>query len=253
MMKPSNAFKVFSRLAWVAGCALFASPSQAAKYTNQFVEFELPPGWQCVLEGAEFVCQNGDPQKKKDAIIILAAKLRGDQDSLDQYLAYLKQPKSYTSVQGKPVKSEVRYAKNTDINGHPWADALHLESEIPGFYTRYLATVKEGIGVLVTYSINKTKYSAYVGPFENLSKTLRVFRKPGGLNEGAQSVFKQTHIPEGLTNTSVFPDAQLPTAKSPGENGESAPQKRAKQNDLVLFLVGAGILGFVIWKRRRRG
>src|SRR5690606_29110084 len=135
-------------------------------------------------EGAEWVCQNADDAKKRDAIIILAAKLKGPQDSLDQYLAYLKQAKKYQSVTGKPVKSDPKYGKTVQINDHAWVDALHLESEVPGFYTRYLATVKQDIGVLVTYSINKDKYQQYLPEFEALVKTLKVFRKPGAINEG---------------------------------------------------------------------
>src|SRR3954469_12701289 len=94
---------------------LLPASAHAARFTNQFIEFELPPQWQCNLEGAEWVCQNTNENKKKDAIIVLAAKLKGDQDSLDQYLTYLKSPKTYTSVQGKTVKSEVRYAKTMSL------------------------------------------------------------------------------------------------------------------------------------------
>ena len=41
----------------------------ATKFANQFTEFELPPQWQCTLEGAEWVCQSTNEAKKKDAII----------------------------------------------------------------------------------------------------------------------------------------------------------------------------------------
>jgi hypothetical protein len=69
----------------MALAAIFGSAnSYAAKFANQFVEFELPPQWQCNLEGAEWVCQSLDEQKKRDAIIVLAAKLKGDQDSLSK-------------------------------------------------------------------------------------------------------------------------------------------------------------------------
>src|SRR4051794_34790223 len=148
---------VFGLVCGFTLAAIFPQTAHAAKFANQFTEFELPPQWQCNLEGAEWVCQSTDDKKKRDAIIVLAAKLKGDQDSLDQYLAYLKSAKVYTSVAGKSVKSEPRYAKTISLNGQPWVDSLHLESEIPGFYTRYLATVKQDIGVLVTYSINKNK------------------------------------------------------------------------------------------------
>src|SRR5687767_4895260 len=91
--------------------SLLSSPVFAAKFANRFVEFELPPQWQCQLEGAECVCQSTNESKKREAIIILAAKLKGDQDSIDQYTAYLKSPKTYNSVQGKAVKSEPKYTK----------------------------------------------------------------------------------------------------------------------------------------------
>src|SRR6476620_4731169 len=100
------------------------SPAFAAKFANQFVEFELPPQWQCNLEGAEWVCQSTTEKKKRDAIIVLAAKLKGDQDTLEAYLGYLKAAKSYTSVTGKPVKSEVKWAKMENYNGQPWIDSL---------------------------------------------------------------------------------------------------------------------------------
>src|SRR3954465_3017477 len=171
----------------IAGALLsLSTQAYAAKFANQFIEFELPPQWQCSLEGAEWVCQNTNDTKKRDAIIVLAAKLKGDQDSLDQYLTYLKSNKTYNSVQGKPVKSEPKYAKTVNLNGQAWVDALHMESEIPGFYTRYLATVKQDIAVLVTYSINKNKYQQYLNDFDAMVQTLKVFRKTGGINVQGQ-------------------------------------------------------------------
>lgn len=228
---------------------LCPSASFAAKFANQFTEFELPPQWQCNLEGAEWVCQNTNDAKKKDAIIVLAAKLKGDQDSLDQYLTYLKAAKTYTSVQGKPVKSEPKYAKTSNINGQAWVDALHMESEIPGFYTRYLATVKQDIGVLVTYSINKNKYQQYLDDFDNMVKTLKVFRKSGGINVAPQNsnLFQNAQIPTNVGTETVFPGAQMQV------QGGADAKPRAPQQKLPipLILIAVGVVGFIIWKRRQ--
>lgn len=218
----------------------------AATFTNQFIQFELPPQWKCQLEGAEWVCQNADKAKRKDAIIVLAAKLKGDQDSLDQYLAHLKKTKSYTSVKGKPVRSESKYAKNVQINGHAWVDSLHLESEIPGFYTRYLATVKADIGVLVTYSISKAKYQDYLKDFEAMIKTLKVFRKAGTSINGSKnrSIFEGIDIPGKINRATVFPVDM-------NDTGEQ-PQQPAQNNNLIyLILAGAAAVAFIIWKKRR--
>ncbi len=220
-----------------------------AKFANQFTEFELPPQWQCRLEGAEWVCQSSEDAKKKDAIIVLAAKIKGEQDSLDQYLSYLKSAKIYQSVQGKPVKSDPKYAKSVMLNGQSWVDSLHLESELPGFYTRYLATVKQDIGVLITYSINKAKYQAYLEDFENMVKTLRVFRKTGGINVApAQgTLFQNTQIPASITSEAVFGGPQIPET----EVAKAAPKK--KDDDTVLYLIAGGaVLAFVIWQKRRK-
>jgi len=228
---------------------LSGQSAYAVKFANQFTEFELPPQWQCNLEGAEWVCQSSNEMKKRDAIIVLAAKLKGDQDSLDQYLTYLKAAKTYTSVQGKPVKSDPKYAKTVNLNGQPWIDALHMESEIPGFYTRYLATVKQDIGVLVTYSINKAKYQAYLDDFDNMVKTLKVFRKAGGINVAPQSsnLFQNTQIPGGVGTDTIFPGGN----QAVQGGADNRPNNGQQKLPLSLILVGVGVVGFIIWRRRQ--
>ncbi len=228
-----------------ASLLVVSGTAHSAKFANQFSEFELPPRWQCNLEGAEWVCQSSDDAKKRDAIIVLAAKLKGDQDSLDQYENYLKTPKVYQSVQGKSVKSEPKYAKSIQLNNHPWVDSLHLESEIPGFYTRYLATVKQDIGILVTYSVNKDKWSQYLADFESMVNTLRVFRKAGGINAApaGTNLFANTNIPAKIEESTVFP-AQPP-----------APAAKQKQSDdlpLPLIAIIVAVVGYLIWRRRQQ-
>ena len=220
------------------------------KFANQFTEFELPPQWQCNLEGAEWVCQSTNDAKKKDAIIVLAAKIKGDQDSLDQYLAYLKAAKTYTSIQGKSVKSEAKYAKNVNLNGQGWVDALHLESEIPGFYTRYLATVKQDIGILVTYSINKAKYQQYLDEFENMVKTLKVFRKTGGLNAAPQAsnLFQNVQIPSTVGSDTIFPGGNIQGGSDTVANNTD---KKGDKLPIPLILGVIAVIAFIIWKRKR--
>ena len=226
--------------------SLFLShPSHAAKFANQFIEFELPAQWSCNLVGAEWVCQNTNELKKRDAIIVLAAKLKGDQDSLDQYLTYLKGAKTYTSVQGRPVKSDVKYAKTVTINQQAWVDSLHLESEISGFFTRYLATVKQDIGVLVTYSVNKGKWKDYTTDFENMVKTLRVFRKSGPVNAAPANQNLFNTIPQSVENNAVFPNA------APAGGSDTAPAKSKEDNWMLYLVIGAAIIGFIIWKRKQ--
>lgn len=229
---------------------LISTQAQAAKFANQFTEFELPVGWTCSLEGAEWVCQSTNDKKKKEAIIVLAAKLKGDQDSIDQYLTYLKGVKTFTSVAGKPMKSEPKYAKTVKLNEHPWVDSLHLESEIPGFFTRYLATIKDDIGVLVTYSISKAKYQDYVQSFETLVRTLKVFRKPGGINVGQGGNLMNANIPQHLADTTVFPGANQVDVQGAGE---AAPVQPKANDDWMMYAgIAAVVILLIIIKKKKK-
>lgn len=224
--------------------------SQAAKFSNRFLEFEAPNNWTCLLEGAEWVCQNKDQTAKREAIIILAAKLKGPQDSIAQFIDYLEKEKRYTSIQGKPVKSEKKYTKELVINEWSWADSLHLESELPGFYTRYLATTKEDIAVLVTYSIAKDKYATYKDTFDNMVKTLKAFRQGGGQELASGNMFDRVKVKA----ESVFGESTGPSRLGEGtierkEDFEATSVRPRSQISSLLLLAGMVIILLFVFKR----
>jgi hypothetical protein len=248
----NSTYKTFASIGLV-WAALASQPVHAEKFTNQFIEFEKPANWNCVLEGAEFVCQSNDPAKKKEAIIVFAAKLKGDQDNLKQYLDYLNAPKSYQSVTGKAVVSEKKIAKNTNIKEHPWVDALHLESEIPGYYTRYFATVYEDIGVLVTYSVAKNQYQDYTKLFEPMVNTLRVFRKKGPINVvgGPTNGLPQVNVGQHMGGDPLFPDQPAAPAEKVGSTKGTGEDDGGMLPLLLLVVVGAG--AFIYIRKKRQG
>lgn len=233
--------------------AIVAPPSaHAMKFSNQFVEFELPYNWKCGLEGAEWVCQSQDEQKKRDAIIVLAAKLKGDQDTLDKYQEYLNKPRKFNLPGGKEVISQPKYANNKTMNGQVWADSMHTDSEIPNFFTRYLATVYQDIAVLVTYSVNKTKFADYQKQFDDMVTSMKVFRKQGGMNTqlaaANTNLFNQVSKPSlpGLdTGEGAVGQAQGGANKSKGSSDSG--------NMGLLALVAVGIAGFLYIKKKREG
>lgn len=222
---------------------LFPTLSHAKIFANQFIEFQLPEKWDCQLDGTEWVCQSTDEQKKRDAIIVLAAKIKkAGMDELPVYKQHLEKPQTYQSLSGEQITSEPRYVKELDISGKPWIDSLHLQSEIPDFYTRYLATVEQDLGILVTFSVRKDKYEEYAPDIENMVKSMRAFRKQGDINGGAGSA---AAIPEGS-------DAIFPT-----EGGGGAPKKQSQDGGgaaagLILLLAVAGGAGYVIWKKKQK-
>ena len=227
-----------------------ALPVQAKRFFGEYTEFELPPDWECQLEGAEWVCQSINQARKKEAIIILAAKVRGQEDGLEQYLAYLKKTKTFALPGGNTQVSEAKYSKLTTINGHRWVDALHLASEVPGFYTRYLATVKSDIGVVVTFSVSKDHYSSYQQVFDKIVKTLRVFRQ----KQIPQSQFKLKKRQEDL-----FQRKDNDWIDGSGDQLDISVQQRSSQasgdtdaSDLIIWLIIIGGVGLALVKLRKK-
>lgn len=228
---------------------LFSVSSMAKTFSNQYCQFELPAGWQCAIEGSEWVCQSDNKDRKKEAIIILAAKYRGPQDTLAEYQKYLKDTKTYTLPGGKVQRSEPKYANSKSINGQNWVDALHLASEVPGFYTRYLATVKEDLGVAVTFSVTKDLYTAYQPIFDNVIATLRVFRqKKQDLSNIKMAASDNNNAPvfgDDLVTDSGIPD--IAVNKGTKKTGSGAG------DDSTLLLIGAGVVALVAALKMKGG
>lgn len=231
--------------ALLAVALLFPIEGFAKTFANQFIEFQLPDKWDCQLDGTEWVCQSTDEQKKRDAIIVLAAKIKkAGMDELPVYKAHLQKPQTYQSLSGESVTSEPRYVNELDISGKQWIDSLHLQSEIPDFYTRYLATVEADLGILVTFSVRKDKYEEYAPDIEGMVKSLRAFRKPGEVNttsgggdidpNAGSDIFAGGGGPEGGTKKA---------AKGGGEAAGTAAL-------LLLLLAGGG--GFIWWKKKQK-
>ncbi|HLT22645.1 MAG TPA: hypothetical protein VKZ84_04350 [Bacteriovoracaceae bacterium] len=217
-----------------------AGQVSAKSFTSKYCEFELPPGWECQLEGSEYVCQSENADRKKESIIILAAKIRGEQDSLDEYMAYLKKNKEYNLPGGKKQVSEPKSVKMTTVNDHRWVDSLHLASEVPGFYTRYLATVKEDLGVAVTFSVSKDLYSAYKPVMDKMVSSLRVFRqKKTGLQDlrsGTKS--EDPNFADATFNPNAAMDVSVNKTRKRADSGDGS--------DDMLFIIAVVVIGAVI-------
>jgi hypothetical protein len=221
---------------------LLSSHALAAKFANPYSEFELPPQWSCNLESTVWICQNSNDSKKPEAMIMVLAKTRNEADSFEAYLSYLKAAKSFTAPNGKGLKSDPKYAKFVTLSNHQWVDSLHMESELPGTYTRYLATIKEDIGVLITFTVLKDKYQSYVNQIDQMVKTLKVFRQKGTLPTTTQP----GQMPSEAT---IFGNQQpivggTEQKKAPKGDNESLPMG-------LLLVVGLAIAGFIIWKKRQ--
>ncbi|MBK25216.1 MAG: hypothetical protein CME70_14575 [Halobacteriovorax sp.] len=230
---------------------VFTTTVDAKRFTNQYTEFELPGGWECQLEGTEWVCQSLNKDRKKEAIIILAAKLRGQKDDLAEYQNYLKAPKTFTLPGGKTQVSEAKYTKKKEVNQHQWIDSLHMASEVPGFYTRYLATVKEDLGVAVTLSVSKDHYAAYQSIFDSIVSSLRVFRD----KKVSVGKFNQVKGDDDLIGEGDFEGTNGPLADiGIDRDGKGGSGDGGGSDMLWLILIATGGAGVVLkLKKGKKG
>lgn len=166
---------------------LGAESAQAKLFRNAYVSFEMPDNWNCNLEQTEWVCRSDDAAQSKEAIIILTAKEVGPMDSLDAYTQHLNSPQQVTYRNTGTTTSRIVYApKKNAYNDQTWVDGLHLGSEVPSYFTRYLATIKDKIAVLVTFSAHRNKYDDYSTTFFKAVNSLRVIATSNILNNPGQ-------------------------------------------------------------------
>lgn len=150
-------------------------PLQARTFKNAYISFEMLDTWRCKLEQTEFVCRSEDPQEAKEAVIILTAKEKGPTDSFPIYTDHLIKPITAPSKSGGTITSTVTIApREVMINDQKWIDSLHINSEVQNYYTRYLATIKDQIAILVTFTAHNSKYQKHSGHFADTVKSLRV-------------------------------------------------------------------------------
>jgi len=228
---------------------LLSSSAYAKRFRNAYVSFELPPNWTCNLEGTEWVCVNEFSAKAKEAIIILTAKEAGPTDSMPAYLAHVQQVKMIPGPDKKPIKSKVIHAKERQIAGHVWIDGLHEGSEVASYYTRYLATIKDKIAILVTFSAHRSHYTKYSADFIKAIESLRVVATKDLLSDKPQVPQRTNQETIGAPIGSAVP-IDLTPEQVPEES--SSPMGNKKDMWIGLIMLFAA-LGAYFYMKRNKG
>ncbi|MCY4643313.1 MAG: hypothetical protein OXB88_01715 [Bacteriovoracales bacterium] len=232
---------LFFSLSFCLFASHITSNAFAKMFANEFIEFELPPNWDCHLDGGDWVCQSNHEDRKKEAIIIMSAKDRGSEDSLEHYKKHLKKGRSYQVAEGKTYVSRPKYVRSRRIGEYLWIDALQLAGEVPGYYTRYMATVKGEVGTAVTFTVIKNKYDDYKDIFDKIISSIRFFEGKGKALSLNQSKREQDLLSFG----NLF------------KRGESSQSQKNPLDDAVpfffifAFLIPV-IMGFFLYQKNKK-
>jgi hypothetical protein len=223
--------------------------AHAKRFRNAYVSFELPPNWNCKLEGSEWVCENEFSGKTKEAIIILTAKEVGPTDTLAAYLAHLQTERAIPGRNGSPTKSQVIHVKERMIANQMWIDGMHLGSEVGPYFTRYLATIKEKIAILVTFSAHKEHYTKYSADFIRAVESLRVVASKDSLGDRGGTVNQGAH---GETIGPNMGSSPTPYGSDtlPDENAQKKSSKYF--NWLLIALVLGAIAGILYMQSQKK-
>jgi hypothetical protein len=219
-----------------------ALESKAKSFSNAYVSFDLPDKWACVLEQTEWVCKPNAPEEAPLAIIILTAKEVGPSDSLEEYERHLKTPRQIPSRTGAVMNSQVVEVKQVKINDHMWVDGMHESSEVPNYYTRYLATKEDKIAVLVTFSAHKLHYTKFSQDFIRSIQSLRVI--------ASKSLMASMNHPSDESASKFGPnsgdpnmvDPEVPAEPDQGSGGDVKKNKVVIGASLLILVVAAYLL-----------
>lgn len=163
------------------GLAWLMVPEPPEYLRNSYLEMPKPQGWSCSIEVTEWVCRHGGELSRK-GIIIMTAKVRNESDTRALYTQHLLQPRIVATSDGDQLESEVIYVRDVLLGNYLWVDGLHYQSEIPNYFTRYMATITSEIGVLVTFSAHKTVYEELKQEFEESISSMAVHQSKSLLN-----------------------------------------------------------------------
>ena len=224
---------------------LISYNAQSRTFKNAYISFEMQDNWKCQLEATEWVCRAEDSQEAKEAVIILTAKEKGPTDSFQQYESHMNAPINTITRAGTPMVSQVKYkARKQKINDQEWLDGLHQDSEVPNYFTRYMATIKDQIAILVTFSAHNKLYSKHSGNFEKTIQTLRVIATKDLLNRPDLGPIRGSNelLGPGSLGGAAGGDVIVDSAA----DGSGGGAKGLLKNKMVLGL-GLLILAFVIY------
>ncbi len=237
-------------LALAAFSITIAPVASAKTFRNAYVSFDLADRWDCQLEQTEWVCRTQPgPNDNREAVIILTAKEVGPSDSLPAYEQHLKTPRTIPSRTGQPIQSQIQKVESRMINQHVWIDGMHFASEIPNYYTRYLATTKDKIAILVTFSAHKAHYAKYSNDFFRAIESLRVVATKNlmGNGGGGSGVPGSGLLGSGNSGGIGFGD------ELPEEGSGSKGLDGATLGVLALALIVGGIgLYMVLGKKKKK-
>lgn len=225
-----------------------------------YVQFDHPEGWKCELAQGVWICQSTTEPDRREAVVLSIATMATEWDTLDNYETYLKQPKTIQDEDGTTLTSKVTYARKRNINGHNWVDALHFNSELPGFWSRYVATTvktqQNSLAILITYIVSEEYYKQLAPKFEAMVSSLKpnaefdaaVLSKQG--DGPVNSSMRIGDVQKAILSERVKLRAGKVDASAGG--GDGTVSVSSSKKPIIVALVGGAAVVYLLLRRRNK-
>ncbi len=237
------------RLILISFLFIFSVQTYGRTFKNAYISFEMLDNWKCQLEQTEWVCRAEDPQESKEAVIILTAKEKGPTDTFELYQNHMSSPIATQGKSGSMTSTVIYKTTQLKMSDHPWLDALHTNSEVQNYYTRYLATTKDQIAILVTFSAHNKYYAKHSSNFNNTVKSLRVIASKDILSRPDLGPFRGSGEQLGDSIGRAMPSDLLAS-----ENESSSQGKGYLKNPMVIgfIILLLAAIAFVVLRFRKK-
>ena len=231
---------------------LFCFSAVSAPYNTGYVSLDIPENWKCKVFGTDHVCHSTLSKKQKEAMIILTAKKAGVFDTFSEFQSFLSKPRQINKTGAAstiPISP-----KKIFIKKHPWVEGMHLGSEVPNYFTRYVVTVfgnsQTQLSVLVTLSAHKNHYKKYSKDFLKTIYSLQLTNDVDAIS----SLFKGRGQNESMGNIAAYMghliDEEMDTEATDG--GEKILGLDFNQWLIALGALAVILIILAVRKRRRK-
>ena len=224
---------------------VFCLSASAKSFRSKFISIELPPNWDCQQEELDWVCQPDNPNLRNEAIVVIVTKaVNPADDTFDKYKEYLKQTKPMRDLLGKGYTTQVKYVKDKKIRDQMWVDSLQIGPEIPGFISRYVASIKEQVAGLISYHVAESVFPKWAEILDKMIDSAEIRFDPKAFDEVVKS-----------RNMSLFVSKPAPLTAPKNNNTVAGEAPKKDDQDLPIKIGGAVlvlvVVAIIIYRKKK--
>jgi len=215
-------------------------------FRSKFITLDLPPNWDCQEEELDWVCQPENPNLRNEALVVVVTKeAKPSDDNMQKYEEYLKSPKQMRDLVGNTYMTDIKYTKKKLIRNWWWMDSLQMGSEVPGFVSRYVVSIKEQIAAMISYHVAESVFPKWADTLDKMIESTELRFDPKAFDE----------IMRNRNSNILANKGGLLGRRSPGSVQENAKTPTGTSSELIqtisiVALIVAAI-GYIIYRKRK--